>query len=259
MSKKININSNAYIIIYAAVIVIIVAFLLAFVSKALQPKSDANVAIDTKSQILAALNIRNIDKSEIEKTYEQTVMADEIVDAQGNIVKDGSGKDQDGFKVNSKEISPECLPLFICKVDGQTKYVVPLYGTGLWGAIWGFVAVDADGQTIYGAYFSHQSETAGLGALISELPFQQQFAGKKIYGASGEVALSVVKVGKKVEGLDASNRCDALTGATLTSNGVDAMLKDGLKNYSRVFEGLRNEADTQDAALLQPSHTRGNS
>lgn len=238
MSKKINVNSNAYIIVYAAVIVVIVAFLLAFVSKALQPKSDANVAKDTKSQILAALNIRNIEKDEIEATYSRVVKADEIVDTRGNIVKDGKQKDKDGFLINSKEISQDCLPLFVCEVEGRTKYVVPVYGTGLWGAIWGFVAVDADGQTIYGAYFSHQSETAGLGSLIAEQPFQQQFQGKKIYSTDGDVALSVVKAGKKVDGLDDQSRCDALTGATLTSNGVDAMLKDGLKNYQKVFAAL---------------------
>lgn len=102
------------------------------------------------------------------------------------------------------------------------------------------MAVDADGQTIYGAYFSHQSETAGLGSLISEQPFQQQFKGKKIYSPDGDVALSVVKVGKKVDGLNDDSRCDALTGATLTSNGVDAMLKDGLKNYQKVFAANPN-------------------
>lgn len=238
MSKKLNVNSNAYIIIYAAVLVVIVAFLLAFVSKALQPQSDANVAKDTKSQILAALNVRNINKDEIEARYDQVVVADEIVDSVGNIVRDGKGKDKDAFLVTSKEITPAYLPLFVCKVEGQTKYVVPVYGTGLWGGIWGFVAVDADGQTIYGAYFSHQSETAGLGSLISELPFQQQFQGKKIYADDGKVALSVVKIGKKVDGLDDASRCDALTGATLTSNGVDEMLKEGLKNYQKVFVSI---------------------
>ena len=81
---------------------------------------------------------------------------------------------------------------------------------------------------MYGAYFSHQSETAGLGALIADQPFQDQFKGKKIFGENGEVALSVVKVGKKVDGLSDDSRCDAITGATLTSDGVDQMLKDCL-------------------------------
>lgn len=204
MSKKLNTNSNLYIIIYAAVMVVIVAFLLAFVSKALQAKSDANVAIDKKSQILAALNIRSIDKSDVEAKYDEVVKTEDI--------------QQD-------------LPLYICEVDGQTKYVVPVSGMGLWGGLWGYVAINDDGNTVYGAYFSHESETAGLGALIAEQPFQEQFQGKKIFDENGNVALSVIKVGKKIEGLDASSRCDALTGATLTSDGVDQMLKTSLGKY----------------------------
>ncbi|MBR1916545.1 MAG: NADH:ubiquinone reductase (Na(+)-transporting) subunit C [Bacteroidaceae bacterium] len=209
MSKKLNTNSNLYIIIYAAVMVVIVAFLLAFVSKALQQKSDANVAIDKKSQILAALCIRSLDKSMVEAKYAE-------------VVKEEKDMDSDH-------------PLYICEVDGQTKYVVPVKGMGLWGGLWGYIGINDDGCTVYGAYFSHESETAGLGALIAELPFQEQFKGKKIFDSNGNVVLSVIKVGKKIDGLDASSRCDALTGATLTSDGVDQMLKSCLAKYKDIL------------------------
>lgn len=209
MSKKLNTNSNLYIIIYAAVMVVIVAFLLAFVSKALQQKSDANVAIDKKSQILAALCIRSLDKSMVEAKYAEVVKEE---------------KDMDGDH-----------PLYICEVDGQTKYVVPVKGMGLWGGLWGYIGINDDGCTVYGAYFSHESETAGLGALIAERPFQEQFKGKKIFDSNGNVVLSVIKVGKKIDGLDASSRCDALTGATLTSDGVDQMLKSCLAKYKDIL------------------------
>ncbi|MBO4730718.1 MAG: FMN-binding protein [Bacteroidaceae bacterium] len=182
--------------------VVIVAFLLAFVSKALQKKSDANVAIDKKAQILASLNLRDIDKDQVEAKYAEVV---------------------------EKEDLTGDTPIYICKVEGQTKYVVPVSGMGLWGGIWGYIGVNEDRNTVYGAYFSHQGETAGLGALIADQPFQDQFKGKKIFGDDGEVALSVVKVGKKVDGLSDDSRCDAITGATLTSDGVDLMLKDCLK------------------------------
>ena len=208
MSKKLNTNSNLYIIIYAALMVIIVAFLLAFVSKALQDKSDANVAIDKKSQILAALNMRSVPKEQVEAKYDE-------------VVKD--------------EQTEGTHPMYICNIDGKTKYVIPVNGMGLWGGIWGYVAINDDGNTIYGAYFSHESETAGLGALINEEPFQQQFQGKKIFDEDGSVALSVIKAGKKVEGLDATSRCDAITGATLTSDGVDKMLKDCLGKYKTIL------------------------
>ena len=209
MSKKLNTNSNTYIIIYAAVMVVIVAFLLAFVSKALQAKSEANVAIDKKSQILAALNIRDIGKSDVEAKYAEIV---------------------------EKEDADSELPIYICKVEGQTKYVIPVSGMGLWGGLWGYIGINDDGNTVYGAYFSHQSETAGLGALIADLPFQEQFKGKKVFGGNGEVALSVVKVGKKVEDLAPESRCDAITGATLTSDGVDNMLKSCLGKYKDMLK-----------------------
>ena len=170
--KGIDTSSNTYTIIYASVVVIIVAFLLAFISKALEPQSMANVRIDKKSQILAALNIRDIDKSEVEKTYNEVIVADKIIKSDGSVVSEGTGKDKDGFAVEDKNISADNLPLYVCNVNGETKYVIPMTGKGLWDAIWGYVAVNADKTTIYGAYFSHKGETAGLGAIITEYESQ---------------------------------------------------------------------------------------
>ncbi len=236
MSKKINTNSNVYIIVYSIVMVLIVAFLLAFVSKVLQTKSDANVAIDKKSQILASLNIRNLPSEQIEAKYSEVIVADEVLNSNGDIVKEGKSKDADGFAMSSKDITEDCLPLYVCNVAGETKYVIPVYGMGLWGSLWGYISINSDGKTVFGAYFSHQSETAGVGALIAEEKFQSQFKDKVAFGDNGEVLLSVVKIGKKVEGLPTDSRCDAITGATLTSNGVDSMIKSSLKGYANIFK-----------------------
>lgn len=238
MGKKINTNSNLYIITYSVLMVVIVAFLLAFVSKSLQSKSEANVAIDKKSQILSALNIRNLESEQIEKKYSDVIVADQVLDKHGNIVKDGKNKDEDAFIMSSKDISENLLPLYVCKIDGETKYVVPVYGMGLWGALWGYISINKDGNTVYGSYFSHQSETAGLGALITEKKFQDQFKNKVIFDNS-KVLLSVVKAGKKVNGLPNNSRCDAVTGATLTSDGVDEMLKTSLKKYTNIFKNIK--------------------
>ena len=238
MGKKINTNSNLYIITYSVLMVVIVAFLLAFVSKSLQSKSEANVAIDKKSQILSALNIRNLESEQIEKKYSDVIVADQVLDKHGNIVKDGKNKDEDAFIMSSKDISENLLPLYVCKIDGETKYVVPVYGMGLWGALWGYISINKDGNTVYGSYFSHQSETAGLGALITEKKFQDQFKNKVIFGNS-KVLLSVVKAGKKVNGLPNNSRCDAVTGATLTSDGADEMLKTSLKKYTNIFKNIK--------------------
>ena len=122
------------------------------------------------------------------------------------------------------------LAIFVCKVNGETKYVMPVYGMGLWGPIWGYIAVNADKTTVFGAYFNHDSETAGLGAEIKDnTAWQEQFRGKKIFkNGSADVALSVLK---KSDVKDPTTQCDAVTGATLTSNGVSAMLKDCLSKY----------------------------
>ena len=201
--SKLNTNSNTYIFLYSTVLVIIVAFLLAFVSKGLEKRQQANVALDVKKQILYSLNIRGLDGEEAESKYAEVVKEE---------------NDIDGQKV------------YECSIDGQDVLVASLKGMGLWGGISGYVSIDAEGK-VYGAYFNHESETAGLGAEIKDSKvWQEKFIGKRIYGDDGSVVLSVVK---KVE--DSETQVDCVTGATLTSNGVDAMIKDGLKkvrNYS---------------------------
>ena len=147
---KLNTNSNSYIIIYSAILVVIVAFLLAFVYQALKPMQDANVALDVKKQILYSLNIRDLDGAEAEAKYAEVVKEE---------------KDADGQK------------LYQCEIDGQQILVASMKGMGLWGGISGYMAVKTDG-TVYGAYFNHESETAGLGAEIKDSQeWQEKFIG----------------------------------------------------------------------------------
>ncbi len=230
-----NTNSNSYTIIYASVMVVIVAFLLAFVSSALKPTQDKNVEIDKKKQILAALNIRDLqDAKAIEEKYNEVILADMVINAKGDTLNAGAEKDQAGFKVENKEISTENLPIYICNVDGQTKYVVPMSGRGLWGGLWGYMAINDDCATVYGAYFSHESETAGLGSPIAEQKFQDQFKNMHIFAdtASTQVALTIVKKGQVK---NPEYEVDGLTGATLTTKGAAAMVTDGLQQYIGFF------------------------
>ena len=203
---KLNTNSNSYIIAYSAVLVVIVAFLLAFVYQALKPRQDANVELDIKKQILYSLNIRGLDGQEAEAKYADVVKSEEKTGDQ---------------------------LYYACEIDGQKKYVFPLKGMGLWGGISAFVAVDDDLNTIYGAYFNHESETAGLGAEIKDSQaWQEKFQGKKIFSDDGNLAIGVVK---KVE--NPASEVDCVTGATLTSNGVSDMLREGLKSYITNLKG----------------------
>lgn len=227
--KGLNTNSNSYTIIYSIIIVILVAFLLAFVFQALKPMQDANVALDKKKQILNSLNIRDLNNEEAAAKYQEVVLADEIIDEQGNVLEKGEqGGENYGFKLNSADFKNGKLALFVCKVDGQTKYVIPVYGMGLWGAINGYIAINADKSTVFGTYFDHESETAGLGAEIKDnRAWQNQFQGKKLFAQDPyKIALAV---SKKVE--DPSTQVDGITGATLTSNGVTEMLQTCLGAY----------------------------
>lgn len=216
---KLNTNNNAYIIAYSCAMVVIVAFLLAFVSSSLKARQDVNVALDKKKQILAALNIRDLSDSEAEQKYNEVVL-----DTDNN---------KQAFLLNSGDYKAGNYKVYECQVGGEKKYVVPVYGMGLWGAIWGYVAVNADGNTVYGAYFNHDSETAGLGAEIKDSKaWQDKFIGKKIYSADGKPAIKVVK---SSELKNAESEVDGITGATLTSNGVSDMLQDGFKKYKTLL------------------------
>ena len=199
-------NSNSYTVIYSVVLVVIVAFLLAFVSQALRGRQDANVALDQKKQILNSLNLRDLDDEAAEAAYAEVVKKEEQLD--GNTY-------------------------YVCSVEGKTKYVFPLKGMGLWGAIYGYLSVDDDRQTVYGAYFTHDSETAGLGAEIKDSrQWQEKFIGKKLF-KDGEDGIAL-KVMKKVD--DPLTQVDAVTGATLTSDGVSLMLRECLAKYEKFLK-----------------------
>ena len=224
--SKLNTNSNAYIILYSTIMVVIVAFLLAFVYQALKPMQDANVALDVKKQILYSLNIRDLDGAEAEAKYA------EVVKEEG---------EKDGQKY------------YMCEIDGEDILVVSLKGMGLWGGISGYIAIHGDeAPTVYGAYFNHESETAGLGAEIKDSQaWQEKFIGKKVFvdgSDTHEVALSVVK---KVE--DPTTQVDCVTGATLTSNGVNDMIKACLKDAGKNACDLFTVAVcTSDSTATEP-------
>ena len=217
-----NTTSNSYTIIYASVMVIIVAFLLAFVSSSLKETQNKNVQLDTKKQILSALNIRNVE--DVEAAYQEHVKSDMLMEADGTLTEN-TGAFATSYEKEVKENNR--LHVFVCDVDGQTKYVIPVYGAGLWGGIWGYIALNDDKDTVYGTYFSHASETPGLGAEIATEWFQKSFEGKKTLEGEA-IALGVVKNGKVEK---EEYQVDGISGGTITSVGVDTMLKSCLNNY----------------------------
>ena len=236
--KGLNTNSNSYTIIYSAIMVIIVAFLLAFVYQTLKERQDANVALDKKKQILYALNIRGLNDEDAAAKYKEVVTSDDILADNGEIAPfEGKDNESNGFKLGSADYKEGKLAIYTCKVDGATKYVIPVYGMGLWGPVSGYIALNDDCQTVFGAYFNHESETAGLGAEIKDSQaWQEKFIGKKLFAeGSDDIALSVEKNVTTPE-----TQVDAVTGATLTSNGVRDMLKEGLGKYVGFFKSKQN-------------------
>ncbi len=230
-----NKNSNSYTIIYAAVMVILVAIGLGFTAQSLKAPQKNNENIDKMQQILSALNIEASQKEAIE-TYNKVITNAYLVDKDGNIIEGTNGKE-----VNSPAFvlplsalkKANGYPVFEANINGEVKHIFPMYGAGLWGPLWGYISVDEDNNTIYGANFSHQGETPGLGAEITKEQFYSQFPGKKIYQNGEFKSIAVVKPGKSAAGKD---YVDGISGGTLTSNGVDEMLYESLKLYDNYLK-----------------------
>lgn len=237
-----NKNSNIYQILYAAVMVLLVGSVLALIYMALKPKQDENIANDTRKQILSALHIAAPDESQVKETYEKYIIQDLLVDGEGNIVDSAENVAFDvQMKANVKLADAERkLPVMKCKMDdGSIKYVLPVYGAGLWGPIWGYVAMNDDGNTIYGANFSHEGETPGLGARIADKEFQDLFMDKHLF-KDGEFK-NVVVLKKGQTSTNGAEQVDALTGATITSRGVSDMLDDCLSRYEGFLKRLQGK------------------
>ncbi len=207
---KLNTNSNVYTIIYATVIVVIVALLLAVVSSALKPRQQANVELDRKKQVLSSLNIDIKQVKDVDALYAEIISEQEI----------------------------EGQQVFVAKTEDGTKYIIPMTGAGLWGAIWGYIALNEDKNTVYGTFFNHDSETPGLGGEIATRGFQTRFNGKHIKNAD-KYEMEIVK------GEATGEQVQAISGATITSKGVETMINTTLAEYTKFLSGAPAETTEQ--------------
>lgn len=231
-----NKNSNTYVILYSAIMVILVAVGLAFTSQVLKDKQTENVNKDTMAQILAALKLHPED---VPATYNAVIKEAYLVDANGEIVpgSEGTTVNDAAFTKDLSEITDGTAPVFVAEVDGATKYILGLHGAGLWGPIWGYVALDDDASTVYGINLAHASETPGLGAEIASYDhFRKHFEGLEVYKNGDFKSIAVVKKSAVVEGQD---RVDGISGGTITSNGVNDMLFNSLSIYKPYLDNLR--------------------
>lgn len=234
-----NKQSNVYTIIYSSVMVIVVAAVLAFAALSLKAPQQRNIEIDKMTQILSSVKVVS-SASDAQELYKKYITGSMVIDAAG---KEIPGADAFNINVAMQVKLPENerqLPVFIAKVDdGSTKYIVPMYGAGLWGPIWGYISINSDGKTVYGAYFAHQGETPGLGAEIDRPAFYEQFGGKDLFAGGEFKSIAVQKAGQKP--LNGADYVDAISGGTITSKGVEAMLSNSLKPYETFLKTLQTQ------------------
>jgi len=245
--------SNRYIFIYSTVMVIIVAVLLSTTAMLLQPRQQENITIANIRGILAAVNIEATSDN-AEELYRQFIKTELAIDQDGQIASVyRNGMLEEGevrpFNIdlkkelyNKKMGNPFLSPLFIAEIEGDTLYIVPMRGVGLWGPLYGNIAFGPDFNEIVGADFSHDKETPGLGAEISEKEFSNQFIGKMIFDDAGKFnSVMVVKGGPSTLTLALQiHGVDAISGGTITSNGVNDMIENCLENY---MSYIQNKSD----------------
>ncbi|WP_103071701.1 Na(+)-translocating NADH-quinone reductase subunit C [Aquimarina sediminis] len=248
----INTDKNSYTIIFAVAMVVVVGSLLAFTASSLKGRIDANKRTEKQQNILFAMGVTDVeDPNEFVPAEKAQELFDKYVgDEQYIITGNTAEKTADAFGIEVKKENDKVkqdanyvrkLPLFIGNKDGEEFYVVPMRGNGLWDAIWGYVSLDKEFKTVKGAFFDHKGETPGLGANIKEAYFRDDFIGESILDGSGNYKGITVKKGnadpKNVDKSD--NEVDAMAGATITGDGVTAMVKKGIKMYQPYFETLK--------------------
>tara|TARA_B100000427_G_scaffold311796_1_gene302737 strand:+ start:606 stop:1322 length:717 start_codon:yes stop_codon:yes gene_type:complete len=237
-----NTDSNKHTYLFAAIMVITVAFVLSFTSESLKELKVDNIKKEKMQNILFAAGI-NVSRDESEELYTQYIIEELSLTNNGDIDNSVSA-----FNINlaleiKKDINNQRFPLYVANIDDNRYYIIPLRGNGLWNAIWGYMALKEDVNTIKGVSFGHQAETAGLGAEITEDWFTNSFVDEKILNDNGDfVGVYVTKTNNDPENTDKNdNEVDAISGATITGDGVADMIKERLENYLPYFNNISNE------------------
>ena len=226
-----NVNTNGYTVGFAIGMAVIVATLLASVSVGLQPMQDVNKALEKKKNLISAVGVDIEAEGFDVDAYFEEKFDGFVVNIEGeNIGDKASAFEVDLEKqVKIADKSARSFPVFVYKGESGDQYVLQARGAGLWDAIWVYLAVDADLNTVKGVRFGHKGETPGLGAEIKDSPsFYEQYTGKTLFEGDEFVGVSIVK-GAAPEG--AMHKVDGISGATMTCNGVNDMITDGIGDY----------------------------
>jgi Na+-transporting NADH:ubiquinone oxidoreductase subunit C len=260
-----NTQGNIYTFVYASIMVIVVAAILSFTAINLQPLQEKNVRIEKIQSILASVGIESTVEN-AEDLFGQYIVGDFVLNADGEKIEGSafdtklapqvklmlqakkllaslrklSGDEKAGAESKIKELSSErILPVYECKKDDGEFVIIPVRGKGLWGPIWGYVSLEKDYNTIYGCVFAHKGETPGLGADIDKAWFSDPFVGKKLFSNDGDFqSITLYKGGKgsAANAGDSNHGVDAISGGTITSKGLEDMLRDCLSTYEPYFK-----------------------
>ena len=240
-----NKESNIYTFTFAIIMVLVIGVILAVTSEVLQPRKKQNKNDKKMIDILSAINI-DASRENAQEQYDKYISSSSIIDSEGGVLEGDAFKIDVLFQYRDKTLLPQerRYPLFKAQKDSSEYFIVPMVGSGLWGPIWGFVALENDYNTIYGAAFDHKTETPGLGAEINQDFFEEPFIGKKIIDDQGVfVSVEVQKGGAES---DDPHAVDGITGGTITSDGVTDMLKNTLMIYNKYFSSLIDEQIKED-------------
>lgn len=246
MSKRTD--SNLYTVLFAAGMVLVVGALLAFFASALKPTINENKRIEKQQNILYAMGVNENDETSaifVSKDKVADVFAKYITK---QLVIQGSKVTEDAKaylidvkkeQTSAKEGNERRLPLFVGEKDGKTFYIAPIRGKGLWDAIWGYVAMDAN-MVVQGVFFDHKGETPGLGANIKQRFFMDDFIGEEMMSGGSFKGITVAKGNNDPKNEDKTDHeVDAIAGATITGDGVTAMIRSELKQYVTYFNTLK--------------------
>ena len=227
-------NTNSYTFIFAIIMVVVVGVVLAFAATSLQPLQYENMRQEKMQNILATIGIQT-DRAGAQELFEQYIKKQVVLNNRGEVKEGISAFDVDLAKELKKEDTEQNFPLYVAEVEGETYYIIPLRGSGLWNAIFGYIALKDDVNTVKGAVFDHLGETPGLGAEITQEWFRHRFDDEKIFDENGNfVGISVVKGNPSPSKED--NKVDAISGATITGDGVSNMISERLEHYLPYFE-----------------------
>ena len=249
-----NTNSNTYTVIYSIILVVVVAAVLAFAAMFLKPTQEANVKKDTIGQILTAATFADVEDAKILDTYKAEIESAILVNLEGEKVGELDIEECEVYGTSQLKMQiaaeQKSLPVYIFK-NGYT--VVPCYGAGLWGPIWGYVGLEKDLKTIKAVRFGHKGETPGLGAKIADEPwFAESFVGKTI--GDGEILFEVCKPANTQ--VDANNHIDAISGATITSQALGFTLNQWFGFYKNYLAKNAAQDVVEDVVLdVEPVNT----